>query len=105
MQEEVKKLTVSRFDTHIPPGQVLMMSKDKVEKLRKDQARNIETIEWQHRQMRREELMRALEKREFFLQAVRDEVHGREPEPNPMVEHYKSVRHVTRMSFTIRSGD
>lgn len=93
MQEEVKKLTVSRFIPHNPLAQVLMVSKDKVEKLREDQARNSETIEWQHRQMRREELMRALEKREFFLQAVWDEVHGREPEPDPMVEHYKSVSH------------
>lgn len=64
MQEEVKRLTVSRFIPHIPLVQVLMLSKDKVEKLREDQARNMETIEWQHRQMRREELMRALEKRE-----------------------------------------
>lgn len=102
MQEEVKRLTVSRFIPHIPLAQVLMLSKDKVEKLREDQARNSETIEWQHRQMRRGELMRALEKREFFLQAVWDEVHGRQPEPDPMVELYKSVRLTNVFYHSIR---
>jgi predicted nucleic acid-binding Zn-ribbon protein len=47
----------------------------------------------ERRYRRRETLETTFDKQEFFLKAVWDEVNGREPEPDPMVERYKSVHH------------
>jgi hypothetical protein len=66
--------------------------KEGVKKNRDDLTKLNDQLARQRRYRRREALETTLYQGESFLKAVWDEVNGREPEPDPIVERYKSVR-------------